>query len=55
MYVELSYHLGLHEEEEADFSLLHCGHSWCVFLQELKLSLPLSLYMVSDPGVAKEL
>ena len=27
----------------------------CVCLQELKLSFPLSLYMVSEPSVAKEL
>ena len=27
----------------------------CVCLQELKLSFPLSLYMVSELGVAKEL
>ena len=27
----------------------------CVCLQELKLYFPLSLYMVSEPGVAKEL
>ena len=47
------------EEEEEDFSLLPCVLSSrvyvCVCLQELKLYFPLSLYMVSEPGVATEL
>ena len=60
MLVDLLYYLCYFgEEEEEDFSLLPCVLSSrvcvCVCLQELKLSLPLSLYMVSEPGVAEEL
>ena len=61
MLVDLLYYLCyICEEEEEDFSLLlPCVLSSrvcvCVCLQELKLSFPLSLYMVSDPSVAKEL
>ena len=60
MLVDLLYYLcHFGEEEEEDFSLLPCVLSSrvcvCVCLQELKLSFPLILYMVSDLGVAKEL
>ena len=60
MLVDLLYYLCYFgEEEEEDFSLLPCVLSSrvyvCVCLQELKLYFPLSLYMVSEPGVATEL
>ena len=60
MLVDLLYYLYYFgEEEDKDFSLLPCVLSSrvcvCVYLQELKLSLHLSLYMVSELGVAKEL
>ena len=60
MLVDLLYYLCYFgEEEEEDFSLVPCLLSSrvcvCVFLQLLKLYFPLSLYMVSEPRVAKEL
>ena len=62
MLVDLLYYLCYFgEEEEEDFSLLPCVLSSrvcvcvCVCLQELKLYLPLFLYMLSELGVAKEL
>ena len=58
MLLDLLYYLcHFGEEEEEDFSLLPCVLSSrvCVCLQELKLYFPLSLYMVSEPGMATEL
>ena len=60
MLLDLLYYLCYFgEEEEEEFSLLPCVLSSrvcvCVCLQELKLYFPLSLYMVSERGVAKEL
>ena len=57
MLVDLLYYLcHFGEEEEEDFNLLPCVLSSrvcvCVCLQELKLSLLLSINMVSERGLA---
>jgi len=57
MFVDLPYHFGYVKKKKkisASF-LVYSILGLCVCLQELKLSLPLFVFMVSEPGVAKEL
>ena len=57
LVVDFFYHFVCGEEEEEDFSLLPCVYSIgvCVCACKSSSSPPLSLNMVSELGVAKEL